>query len=214
MRSPSTFPQCWRHKNGDEALTGMTEDERESATNGQRVCPAEHAGWLYSSWRKVIHNPARILRGLVKPGDTAVDLGCGPGFFTLPLAEMVGEEGLVIAVDLQEAMLEKLRARAEQAGLASRIHPHQATTTTMDLVARAEFVLAFYMLHEVPNKERFLEEVREILNEDGRFLLVEPWGHVSGVEYQRTVATAAAVGLKPLSKVRVAFSRGTLFQRG
>ena len=69
------------------------------------------------------------------------------------------------------------------------------------------------MLHEVPDKERFLGEVREILNEGGRFLLVEPWGHVSAAEYRRSLAAAAAVGFKPLSKVRIAFSRATLFER-
>ena len=89
----------------------MTKNQGDSPAQGPRVCPAEHAGWLSTSWRKVIHNPRRMLRGLVRPGDTVVDLGCGPGFFSLPLAELVGKEGLVVAVDLQDEMLQKLRVR-------------------------------------------------------------------------------------------------------
>ena len=78
------------------------------------VGPAGHAGWLSSPVRRVVTDPKRIPRGLVEPGDTAVDLGCGPGFFTHPLVGMVGDGGSVIAVDLQPAMLEKVRVRAAQ----------------------------------------------------------------------------------------------------
>jgi ubiquinone/menaquinone biosynthesis C-methylase UbiE len=66
------------------------------------VCPAERSGWLTSSFRRLLQNPERILRGLVQEGQAAVDLGCGPGFFTLPLAQMVGPSGRVMAV-LQDA---------------------------------------------------------------------------------------------------------------
>jgi ubiquinone/menaquinone biosynthesis C-methylase UbiE len=191
----------------------VTDREGDSWAQGRKVCPAEHAGWLSSPWRKVVHSPRRILRRLAKPGDTVVDLGCGPGFFSLPLAEMVGDAGRVIAVDLQEEMLDKLRFRAEHACLASRIQLHRCTPTTIGLVAEADFVLAFYMLHEVPDKERFLGEVRGILKEGGRFLLVEPWGEVPAAHYRRSVAAAVGVGFRSLSNVHVAFSRATLFQR-
>ncbi|OFW55593.1 MAG: hypothetical protein A2133_09510 [Actinobacteria bacterium RBG_16_64_13] len=192
----------------------MTGNEEESSTKGLHVCPAKHAGWLTISLRKAINNPTRILRGLAKTGYTVVDLGCGPGYFSLPLAEMVGGTGQVIAVDLQAEMLERLRVRAEAAGLASRIRLHQCAADSLGLEASADLALAFWMLHEVPDKERFLKEVYAILNDDGRFLLVEPWGHVSAVEYRRSVAKATAAGLKPLKRVRVGFSRATLFERG
>ena len=81
------------------------------------VCPASHAGFLSSSFRQLIHNPQKILGEFVAPGQTAADIGCGPGFFTLPLAQMVGENGTVVAADLQSEMLEKLRARATKLNL-------------------------------------------------------------------------------------------------
>ena len=93
------------------------------------VCPAEHAGWLATPLRRLVTDLRRVLRGIVRPGDTVVDLGCGPGFFTLPLAEMVGEAGRVVAVDLQSAMLDKVRTRAERQGLLGRIDLHECPPT-------------------------------------------------------------------------------------
>ncbi len=128
------------------------------------VCPAGHAGWLSSPVRRVVTDPKRIPRGLVEPGDTAVDLGCGPGFFTHPLVGMVGDGGSVIAVDLQPAMLEKVRVRAQRKGLAARIRLHQCAADALALDGtRADFALAFWMVHEVPDAERFLEEVHDVL---------------------------------------------------
>ena len=184
-----------------------------STDQKSHVCPAENAGWLTSSVRKLANNPRRILRGLVSQGDTAVDLGAGPGFFSLPLAEMVGETGRVIAVDVQEEMLAQLRIRAEKAGLASRIQLHHSSSDAIGVADRADFALAFYMLHEVPRKDSFLMEVHGILREGGRFLLVEPVGHVSKAQFAQTVELAKQVGFVPVAEPRVAFSRATLFSR-
>jgi ubiquinone/menaquinone biosynthesis C-methylase UbiE len=178
------------------------------------VCPAERAGWLVTPVRRLITSPMRILRGLVQPGDTAVDLGCGPGFFTLPLAEMVGDRGSVIAVDLQAAMLEKVRVRAEHEGLAARIRLHQCPADSLGLAdERVDFALAFWMVHEVPSAERFLNEVHGLLRDGGRLLLVEPRGHVSEEAFAHTVDLAIWDGMKPLARPRVAFSRAALLER-
>ncbi|MGZ4198870.1 MAG: class I SAM-dependent methyltransferase, partial [Thermoleophilia bacterium] len=160
-----------------------------------------------------LHDPRRILEGLVEAGDTAVDLGCGPGFFTLPMAEMVGPGGRVVAVDLQAAMLDRLRLRAERAGLAARITAHQCTAETIGELPAADVALAFYMVHEVPDVARFLGEVSGALKPGGRFLLVEPRGHVSASVFAATVERAAAAGLRPAATPRVRLSRATLFTR-
>jgi ubiquinone/menaquinone biosynthesis C-methylase UbiE len=191
----------------------MAAPGRGASDRSSHVCPAEQAGWLTASIRKLGNNPRRILKGLVDEGDTAVDLGCGPGFFTLPLAEMVGETGWVIAVDVQEEMLKKLRVRAEKAGLASRIDLHHSSPDSIGVVGPADFALAFYMLHEVPDKEGFLREVSDLVKEGGRFLLVEPMGHVSKAEFRRTIDVAEEAGLTPVAQPHVVFSRATLFTR-
>jgi ubiquinone/menaquinone biosynthesis C-methylase UbiE len=191
----------------------MPSPDEKTADRPGHVCPAEHSGWLSTSLRKLVNNPWRILRGLVSEGDTAVDLGCGPGFFTLPLAQMVGETGRVIAVDVQEEMLAKLNARAERAHLASRIQLHHSGADSLGVAGPADFALAFYMVHEVPDRERFFRETAGILRDGGRLLLVEPMGHVSKAQFRRTVEAAKEAGLTPIAEPRIAFSRATLFER-
>jgi ubiquinone/menaquinone biosynthesis C-methylase UbiE len=176
------------------------------------VCPAEHAGWLSTPLRRLVTDPRRILRGLVRPGDTVVDLGCGPGFFTLPLAEMVGETGRVVAVDLQAAMLDRVSARAERQGLLGRIDLHECPADSLHLATEADFVLAFWMVHEVPDSGRFLAEVRGFLKQKARFLIVEPKGHVDAAAFARTTEMAVGTGMTPLAPPRVAFSRTALLE--
>ena len=83
-------------------------------SDGNRVCPVSLAGGLDSGIRKLLQNPGRILNAHVREGMTVLDLGCGPGFFSVEMARRVGESGSVIAVDLQEGMLERLRKKLEE----------------------------------------------------------------------------------------------------
>jgi ubiquinone/menaquinone biosynthesis C-methylase UbiE len=178
------------------------------------VCPAEYAGWLSTPLRRLITHPGRILRGLVRPGDTAVDLGCGPGFFTLPLAEMVGDQGSVIAVDLQQAMLDKVSTSAERKGLASRIRLHRCEVGSLGLDSeRADFALAFWMVHEVPDQWRFFRESHELLRSGARLLLVEPRVHVVKAAFAQTVAAAEVAGFRAAGRLSIAFSFSTLLER-
>ena len=62
-----------------------------------RVCPVERAGMLDSRFRRWLQNPEKIVRPYLREGMTAVDLGCGPGFFTVDMAIMVGETGLTFS---------------------------------------------------------------------------------------------------------------------
>ena len=73
-----------------------------------RVCPVELAGSLDNKIRRWLQDPRKILAPYVKEGMTALDIGCGPGFFSIEMAKMVGRNGKVISADLQEGMLKKL----------------------------------------------------------------------------------------------------------
>ena len=83
---------------------------------------------------------------------TVIDVGCGMGWFSIPMAQMVGERGKVIAVDLQPQMLGRLRRRAEKAGVAARIELHHCQQDRLGLDTQADFALMFAMLHEVPDR--------------------------------------------------------------
>ena len=186
-----------------------------SSADASSVCSAEHAGWLSTPVRRLVTDPRRILRGLVSGGDRVADLGCGPGYFTLPLAEAVGGSGQVIAVDLQAAMLDKVRERAARSGLLERIELQRCSPASLGLseAAPLDFVLAFWMVHEVPDAAHLMAEVCAALRPGGRLLVVEPRGHVGEAAWGRTVQAAEAAGLSVVERRRVAISRAALFER-
>jgi ubiquinone/menaquinone biosynthesis C-methylase UbiE len=164
--------------------------------------------------RRLIHNPDTILEGLVGEGQIVLDIGCGMGYFTIPMARRVGPDGRVIAVDLQPQMLEKVVQRARRAGLAGRIHIHQSQPERIGLEGRVDFALAFWMVHEVPDQEAFLSQVYHLLKEGGRFLLVEPQAHVSKAAFQATVEAACRAGLRMEAERKVRLSRAVVFSAG
>jgi SAM-dependent methyltransferase len=75
-----------------------------------------------------------------------------------------------------------------------------------------DFALAFYMVHEVPDKRSFLSEVASHLKPDGRFLIVEPKFHVSESSFDITLKIARSVGLEQVSKPKFSFDRAVLLK--
>ena len=152
-------------------------------------------GYLMSSpIRRLFQNPERILQSHVKAGMTILDVGCAMGFFTLPMARLVGDGGQVIAVDLQEKMTRSLRRRARKADLLQRIETRTCSGTSLsidDLEGRIDFALAFAVLHEMPDIAGALASISRSLRPSGRLLIAEPTGHVSEQEFGRTSAIAA-----------------------
>jgi ubiquinone/menaquinone biosynthesis C-methylase UbiE len=176
------------------------------------VCPHWLSALIDNPLRRWLHDPETLFAGLLEPGQTALDLGCGPGTFTLALARCVGPGGRVIAVDLQPRMLARLRAKAEKAGLLERIDLHLCSSTALGLgsAVQADFALAFWMVHEVPDPERFLAEVLAGLRPGGRLLLVEPLLHVSAEQFARTLELARAGGWRLEGPRAVRISRAAL----
>ncbi len=161
------------------------------------VCPW-WLGWLLASpLRKLLQDSAEVLAPHVREGMTVLEPGPGMGFFTLELARRVGPRGRVVAVDLQEEMLRGLRRRAARAGLAERIETRRAAERSLgvdDLAGRVDLVLAFAMVHELPDADRFFAEVRRALRPGGRLLLAEPAGHVSAEAFEATLQAAERAG--------------------
>ena len=78
----------------------------------EHVCPVWVGYLLASPLRKIFQNPDKILSAYVKEGMKVLDIGCAMGFFSLPMARMVGSGGKVICVDIQPNMLSSLKKRA------------------------------------------------------------------------------------------------------
>ena len=75
--------------------------------NDKRICAVEKAGGLDNSVRKFLQNPQKILSPYIHEGMTVLDLGCGPGVFSIEIAKLLGDSGNVIAADLQKECLSK-----------------------------------------------------------------------------------------------------------
>jgi ubiquinone/menaquinone biosynthesis C-methylase UbiE len=161
-------------------------------------------------FRRLLHDPQKIVGPRVKPGMTVMDVGCGVGWFSIPMAGMVGEQGKVIAIDLQQQMLDMLRRRAEKAGVADRIRLHRCEKDRLGIAVEADFALVFAMLHEVPDPNRLLGEIFNCLKPGGKLLLAEPPIHVSGKTFARETAAAEEVGFQVVEQPHVRWSHAVV----
>jgi ubiquinone/menaquinone biosynthesis C-methylase UbiE len=162
------------------------------------VCPHKFVFMLDNRIRRLIQNPQKILDGYINPGDTAMDVGCGPGFFTIDMAKMVGPGGRVIAVDLQPEMLASTLKKAVRKGVAGQIVTHRCAADCIGFDQKVDFILAYYMVHETPDSPAFFKEAKTMLNEGGRMLVVEPRMHVSKNAFDAMLAEAEKAGFSAL----------------
>ena len=182
----------------------------------ERVCPPWIGFWLANPLRKLFQNPAKILGDYVKPGMTVLDIGCAMGFFSMGMAKLVGESGKVIAIDLQEEMINGLKKRADRAGLMKRIQPRVCTSDSLclnDLAGDIDFALAFYVVHEVPDPAAFFADIFLALKPGGTLYVVEPKGHVTKDSYTKMEAIAQTAGFKISSTRKPSLKFATLFEK-
>ena len=162
-----------------------------------KVCPFWVGYLLINPLRKLFENPNKILGPYVQEGMIVFEPGCGMGYFTLPLARMVGPTGRIIAADIQPKMLSTLRRRAQKAGLSDRIELRLIQENGLgvkDLSGQVDFAVALHMVHEVPDQASFFTEIRQSLKQDGKLLFVEPKGHVSQDQFAASVTVAEKAG--------------------
>jgi ubiquinone/menaquinone biosynthesis C-methylase UbiE len=155
-----------------------------------------------------------MLGSYVSKGMTVLDVGCGMGFFSIGLAGLVGDTGCVIAADVQPKMLGVMQKRSEKAGVASIIRPHRSQPGNLGVDTPVDFILAFWMVHEISDLKSFFQQICVCLKTDGRFLIVEPRFHVSAKRFQESLVLAQASGLDFCEAPSIKFSRSAVFKNG
>lgn len=176
----------------------------------QHVCPWWLSFTLVGPLRQIIQNPKNILAGIINAGDHVLDFGCGPGFFTTTAAEMVGKSGAVVAADLQERMLKMARKRIRRKGFEDIVQFHQSPGEGIGLEGAFNVILAFNVIHELPDSVKFINEAAALLKPEGRLYILEPRGHVTEEAFSVTLSDAEASGLKVKSRPSVRSSRSAV----
>lgn len=181
-------------------ITVFSSQQRYHLGVAHRVCPWWIGYLLLSPVRPWLgQDPIKILSPYVREGMTVLEPGPGMGFFTLPLAELVGGSGRVIAVDVQPKMIEALERRAAKAKVADRIDARVTSAETMgirDIQGKVDFTLAFAVVHEFPDAAHFFAEVVQASKPNARVLVAEPRGHVGEEAFAAELTTAATTGLE------------------
>jgi len=170
------------------------------------VCPWWLGYFLLGPVRRSVHDPHTILSPYIREGMRVLEIGPGMGFFSLTLAQLVGERGGVICVDIQEKMLRRLRRRGEKKGLGKRITLVRASEDSLNIQqfqGAVDFTLVFAVVHEVPDQSRLFTEIHRSMRPGALLLLSEPRGHVTQEEFDRSLATARAAGFKLESHLEI-----------
>jgi ubiquinone/menaquinone biosynthesis C-methylase UbiE len=169
------------------------------------VCPASQSGMLLFG-RSLIHNPSKILGSHLAQGYVTADIGCGPGYFIPAISHFVGAKGKVYAIDLQQAMLDKAKKRIDKNSHLKNIIYLKAEKDTLGIPEKIDFALAFWMVHEVPDKDRFFKELSDVIKPGGKIVFVEPKIHVSKKEFMESCESACKSGFKVFHGVKAFFS--------
>jgi len=138
------------------------------------VMDASGAPWLVRPEREQEEMPEQLLQALkIQAGDVVADVGAGVGYFSLRLARLVGKTGKVLAVDIQQAMLDELARSRDREGL-QNIDTILGTVTDPKLLPNTvDLVLLVDVYHEFSQPAAMMEKIRAALKPKARLVLVE-----------------------------------------
>ncbi|MHB8483944.1 MAG: class I SAM-dependent methyltransferase [Nitrospiria bacterium] len=129
---------------------------------------------------------------------------------------MVGTNGQIICVDIQDKMLLRLKKRALRAGIQKQIQTRLCTAESLnieDLAGKIDFALLFAVVHEVPDSRKLWKEVAGTLKKGSTVLFSEPKRPVSEEEFRNSVAQAQDEGLKVIDHPEIQRSRSVVLQK-
>jgi ubiquinone/menaquinone biosynthesis C-methylase UbiE len=140
---------------------------------------------------RLVENPQRSIEPYVRNGQVVADLGCNTGYYTLALAECVGPEGRVYAVDLKEDYIVLLEKRAKELGYHNiEVHASSASDLSFIKGESVDFVLANGLLCNMPeHRQSAVKEIKRILKPTGQAYIslgsYPPFGFVNREEWKK-----------------------------
>ena len=136
-----------------------------------RVFDPKNVDILEAEDRKTWQNPEEILGSIeLKPDYVTVDLGCGSGFFTLPLSRKVKK---VYGIDVPKEMLEFLEQKIQRQRIRN-IEPLLSGEDEIPLENESvDLLITVNTLHEFRDKEKMIGEMRRVLRQDGKAMIVD-----------------------------------------
>ena len=119
-----------------------------------------------------VANPFSL--GRIEPGSTVLDLGCGAGTDLLVAAQMVGDAGRVVGVDMTASMLDRARASADAMGLGDVVELHESLVESLPLPdASVDVVISNGVIDLVPDKDAVFDEIDRVLAPGGRLQVAD-----------------------------------------
>ena len=183
----------------------------------KRVCPWWLGYLLASPMRRWMTDPGALLAPYVHQGMTVLEPGPGMGFFTLELGRLVGPKGRVIAVDVQEKMVQALKRKVRKADLSARIDARLVPADSMqlgDLAGSVDCTIAYAVVHEMPSCRNFFHEAATASRSGAQLLLVEPAGHVSDADFEEELRFAQEAGFSITDRPSISRSHAAVLKKG
>lgn len=123
--------------------------------------------------RKMLPPRETLLKLGLSESNKFCDIGAGIGYFSLPAAEIVGQNGKVFAVDISSEMLTVIKEKQEEYNI-KNIELVESKEYDLNLLDNsANFAFMCNVLHEIEDKKRFLVEINRILENSGTLAIIE-----------------------------------------
>jgi ubiquinone/menaquinone biosynthesis C-methylase UbiE len=166
--------------------------------------------------RHLVERPRRDLKPYVRPGMTALDVGCGDGHSTMAMARLAGTHGRIVAVDSQVDAIEALERRMVHSGLSGRIEPRLCSEPDLgldDLASRVDFAISRYVIQHAADPAHLVMNVNRTLRPGAIFLVVEPGHHASVGECRATETATRQAGFTQTTYPRLWRDWGVIFTK-
>ena len=145
------------------------------STHYSLPCPSWLA-WMIeldNPFAKAHHANSIIHASKLAPDMQVLDAGCGPGRLTIPMAKKLDKTGKVTALDIQQAMLDKVRTKAEKESLCNITYLHAALGEGKIPLKTFDRIYLITVIGEIPDKKKALNEIYHALKPDGILVITE-----------------------------------------